>query len=292
MDVAIEKNNEAVKFFLNENFKEAELKYKAALMDDENNTTVLNNLGLLYHQQKNFDEAEKYFEKAITLNSKDVYHVNLANTYVFRKKNKLAHKHYQAALDQNPSNENAKVGLAKLYVVYKDFSSADDLWRNLIQSTHRFIYMVNYAQSLVAQKKFEQTLEFLYSINIKEDSSAKWHLIGVCEFSLKNYGLAETAFKKGLALEPDQVNIRQHLATNFLAKGDTESAIKQFDQVIVMQPENYAALTNKGVILLGNGQLKESLKIFKKALKIKPNFEKAIAYKNRVTSMLEKNDGE
>ncbi len=45
-------NNQGVVHFLNQNFDEAKKKYEEALAQDSNNTTALNNLGLLYLHQK------------------------------------------------------------------------------------------------------------------------------------------------------------------------------------------------------------------------------------------------
>ena len=57
MEVTIEKNNMGVHHFLNNDFKSAEDYYKEALDKDERNTSALNNIGLLYHQEGKFEKA-------------------------------------------------------------------------------------------------------------------------------------------------------------------------------------------------------------------------------------------
>ncbi len=65
MEATIEKNNQGVQFFLNRDFESAKKLYEQALDIDAENVTTLNNLGLLYHQLKEYATAVNYYEKAI-----------------------------------------------------------------------------------------------------------------------------------------------------------------------------------------------------------------------------------
>ena len=52
--------------------------YKKALLFDENNAEVLNNLGYLEIQNENYREAEKHFKKAISINPNNRIYAHLA----------------------------------------------------------------------------------------------------------------------------------------------------------------------------------------------------------------------
>ena len=66
-------------FFLYKNDRLKALRYyKKALLSDENNAEVLNNIGYLETQNENFGEAEKYFKKALAVKSDTRIYAHLA----------------------------------------------------------------------------------------------------------------------------------------------------------------------------------------------------------------------
>jgi tetratricopeptide (TPR) repeat protein len=59
------------------------------------------------------------------------------------------------------------------------------------------------------------------------------------------------------------------------AKGDHEGAIKCYDTVLQIDPENISALVNKGVSLEKLNKNDEAIKCYEKALEIDPDHENA-----------------
>lgn len=63
-----------------------------------------NNLGALYYIQNNFDQAEKYYKKAIEINPKsDTYYINLAMVYMKKADYDKAEKELFKAIDIYPN---------------------------------------------------------------------------------------------------------------------------------------------------------------------------------------------
>jgi tetratricopeptide (TPR) repeat protein len=280
MEAATEKNNKGVEFLLKKDFERAESAFKDALGKDDKNTTALNNMGLLYHQKEEYKKAIQHFNNAISIHAKDTYYLNLANSLTFLGKYDEAETNYKACLSLNLDNANAKISLAKLYEKVGKARLATVIWEELANSSTKEFYKSELAKNYMATGNFENALSVLtYLISINENALYRCY-IGVCEFNLKNYGLAELAFKKSLAVEPDNYKTRHYLAINYLSKGDYNDALKQLELLIKMNPDDNKVKLDKAIIFLNLGNYKEAQKLIDQVLKTDSENEKALYYKS------------
>ncbi len=99
-----------------DNFDEAELKYRKALETEKGSAKGFFNLGDALYKQQKFEEAGEKFEAAIA-NEKDkgklakAYH-NLGNALLQQKKYKESIDAYKKALLNNPKDEETRYNLA------------------------------------------------------------------------------------------------------------------------------------------------------------------------------------
>ena len=142
MVTAIEKNNKGVQYLLNKDFENAEFEFKELLENDKTNTTALNNMGLLLHQKGKYEEAIDCFNKAISLNGKDTYFLNLANSLTFLGKFEEAEQNYIKCLHINTDNANAKISLAKLYEKTGQINLAKGIWEDLVNASNKEFYKI------------------------------------------------------------------------------------------------------------------------------------------------------
>ncbi|MFH5833411.1 tetratricopeptide repeat protein [Halalkalibaculum sp. DA3122] len=289
MDTSTEINNTGVRHFLNQQFGKAEKCYREALELNPENATVLNNMGLLYHQKKRYEEAIEYFEEAIRIKPKDTFYVNAGNAAACLNRVEEAESRYLKALEANSNSVSAHKSLAKLYEYTGDFKKAAPLWTELVRITGKEEFKVEYAQNLLNQKKYSKAVEILYN-QVSKESSRVWYLVGICEYQLKNYGWAVSCFKKGLAIDPDDEDIRHYLAVTYVARGEAEKGILQLDKILRVNPENYRILTEKGVILLSENQPSRALELFEKSLSIHPEYDKAKKYRDMAVEILRESD--
>lgn len=287
MDKATEINNTGVRYFLNRQFEKAEECYREALDLNPENATALNNLGLLCHQKKQYKKAIEYFKKAIRIKEKATYHVNAGNAAACLNNMEEAESWYLKALEIDSNSVSARESLAKLYEHHNKTREAAGLWSDLIRSTGKEKFKIEYAKNLMKQEKFKEAAEILYK-RVSEESSTVWYYAGICEYQLKNYGSAEEVLKRGLAIDPDDENIRHYLAVTYLARGEAEKGMNQFNKILKLNPDNYQILTEKGVILLSRNKPDEALKLFEKSLSIRPDYKKAKKYKGMARKMIEK----
>lgn len=131
--------------------------------------------GLKNLQNKNYNEAIKNFEKAITINSSNAQaYYGLGIAYYPSDKEK-ARNYLNKALEYNPQYGEAYMALADVYYILGDYPAT-----------------VNAAQK---------------GIEIKPNTPKLYLLAGISQFNLKNYKEALTALNKYLELDPNGDNV-------------------------------------------------------------------------------------
>ena len=277
-DKAIALNNEGARHFLNQAFDKAIDCYNKAHAIDPNNTSILNNLGLYHHQQNNFDEAIGFFEKALLITSKPHFLINIGNALAMKGEFELAWNRYMDCSEQFPEHQNAKISLAKLATHLGEFEKAVHFWQEIIKENPNGQFKTALAKVFIKAKQWEKALEVLSPIDATASEGEIWFMIGQCEFQLKNYGLAEKAFKSALAEAPDNIGFRHYLAMNYLAMGQVSLGLDHLKKSHRLDPENPAILTDIGVVYLSTGERDTAAHWLNKALGQQPDFEKALHY--------------
>ena len=282
MQTTLESNNKGVSHFLGKNFEKAELHYKKAISEDAQNSTALNNLGLLYHHNKAYDKAIEYFEKALAVIEKDTYYLNLANTLTFMKLYQDAEQAYIKSLELNPKNGNALLSLARFYTHTGKPTKATALWETLAVSSQNAGLRLELVKNYMQIKNFEGALELLSTLQKLKENSTVYLYIGICEFHLKNYGIAERAFKRTLSTLPDHEKARHYLALTYLVKGDHNQAMNEFDVLLKLYPDNLNIRMDRITMLLNAKEYQVALMELDKVLQVEPSHEKANEYKKMV----------
>lgn len=275
---AIELNNRGAKSFLEGKLNDAEKSFKDAFQLDPKNSSLLNNLGLLYHQKKEFEKALIYFKKAIKIEDKASYLINEGNTLAMMGKVEDAKQKYLYTTQKHPDSTGAWISLARLAIHQKELDQAKACWNKAIEIEARPEYLVEYAKVLILQNHLEDALEILYSVSEKSQNPEIWFQIGRVEHLQKNYGIAEKALKKALAEVPDQLDFRHYLAINYMSMGEIDQALYQLDFLLKLYPEHKQILTEKGIVLFSMNQLEMAAQLIDKALKIDPHYQKARHY--------------
>ncbi|SHO62230.1 tetratricopeptide repeat protein [Algoriphagus zhangzhouensis] len=280
-----ELNNQGVESFIKGDSEKAKGLYFQALEENPENTTTLNNLGLLYHQLKDFDQAIDYFRKAISIEEKPVFYLNSGNSFAMKGELDRAKENYFLALKIDPNYANAWVSLAKLKTHQNEIQDAIQYWEKAIQSNPKEEFYLGLSKVLMLNQEFEKALEILATLN---SSAEVWFQIGKCEYHLRNHGLAENAYKKALAKNPDNLEIRRHFSLNYITSGQIEKGLEQYDLILKIYPENYQIMTEKGVILCSISEFVEAEKWLKNALELNSEYPKARHYLNLIHTTVRK----
>ena len=102
--------------FRKEQWQQAEIDYKKALVADSTSAAADYNLGNTYYRMENFQEADRYYKAGLDSLSKgargaDVYH-NMGNAMARQRSWQAAVDAYKDALRRNPDDMETKANLA------------------------------------------------------------------------------------------------------------------------------------------------------------------------------------
>lgn len=180
----------------------AEAEFKAAQKIDPNSEEVVLSMARLYSEEGDLNRAAKVIESVPSDDRTGRMDFALAGIYDQLKQPKDAAKAYQAALDDDPDNTDARRGLAAALTASGDMDGAAKV----------------YAQILGTDPEDAQALIREADIQRQEG----------------HYDLALTTLKKAAALVSDNVELSYNEALCYDALGRFDDAIKTLKQILTM----------------------------------------------------------
>ncbi|MFN8575663.1 MAG: tetratricopeptide repeat protein [Candidatus Sericytochromatia bacterium] len=113
--------------------------YQLDVMNDENNTELLNKIGTLLYRLKRYKEAINYFNKAIKLNNENsIYHYNVGMSYVKMSNDKEAFYAFKRAIYVNPNVDKYYHKLGNLYYSHQKYEQAIVEYNNVLKLNDRY----------------------------------------------------------------------------------------------------------------------------------------------------------
>ena len=110
------------------NFEKAKKMFDMILQKDPKYTDALIEIGMLYKNQKNYKEAEKYYKKAISIKKTARYLTNLGVVYMLQLEENKAEKLYKEAIQMGGDGSEAAIyNLGILYYSNKRYKEAKKL---------------------------------------------------------------------------------------------------------------------------------------------------------------------
>ena len=205
-----------------------------------------NNIAQGYRQKGQYEEAVKYFTKAIEMDKEcpPVPYMWRGNIYLEQlKRNDLAIADFKKVLDfpnkNDPSQIEARQNLGLAY--YRD-------------------------------NQFDESIQYYNEALQREPNSAKtYQLMALVYGAKKDYQAALDAYGKALQLNPDKelmietlIN-RGSLYTDVLGK--FSEAMEDFKKVLELSPENMDASINIGITYYKKGEFDNAINIFNNTLR-------------------------
>jgi len=274
-------NNEGVKFFLDGNFQEAKVRYQKALEISPLYATTLNNLGMLYLQEKDFKNAEMYFIEANRNKENPTYLLNLGHAYANQNMLDRAEECYVKSIELNQNSLMAWKSIASLFQFQKRFVESVKIWERIMQDYSRDpFYKIQLAKDLIELKEFQYALKVLSGASdFEKYQELAWYYIALIHLNLKNFGLAETAINKSLALQPDSESFRILAATIYLGLSQLGKALFHWNYLLRIDETNHKIRIDKAVALLAHGFVEDVLTELNFVISFDKNNVKALYYK-------------
>ena len=125
------------------------------------------------------------------------------------------------------------------------------------------VYMKKGAYDIAIQK-------FRKTIRLDNTSGVAYSLVAACLVLQNEFKDAETYYKKGCEISPENPDVRNNYATALARKGKRFKALEIYKETLKTDENNFFALHCSGVILCDMGKFEEALEKLIKAEKIEP----------------------
>jgi tetratricopeptide (TPR) repeat protein len=275
-------NNEGVQYFLQGVFSKAKEKYFEALDLSPEYTTTLNNLGLLFLQEKEYKKAEEHFKKAISLDEKPNYLNNLGHVYANQNEFSLAEAQYIKAIEKDNSSVMAYKSLASLYQYTGNYKNSIEIWKYIATELSNDVrFKLSWAKDLIHTEKYVEAMNLLLEItqgNTQQDVA--YYYISLIQFQKKNFGLALDSIYRSLSMSPNNISYRKLAATLHLSLSNFDKAEKEWDFILTVNKNNHEVRIDKAIGLISikkfDAALKELEYILRKEKHTKAAFYKAL----------------
>lgn len=256
------KNSELSKYYYLESLK---------ISQDE---VTFNNLGSVYKDLREYDNAIKMFKNALDINPK--YHLalrNLANVYFKQEKFDEAIECFNKILNDEPNDSNALSNLANAYCNAQKYDKALDVVEDAIKNNPDESYNFRVKGDIFfEQDKFLEALESFEKASEKDPDDIKMHIrIARCHDYLDNE--KELVTKIDFILEKDPEDVyANYMKCDFLINDEKyDEALVIASKILKLDNQSYKNWSLKAKVLHFMGYYDESILYYKKSLELKPN---------------------
>jgi len=279
---------------------------RMAIKADPQNAEALLRLGEVFIANARWAEAQEIFARYVALRKDDFFGwYNLGVAYDYSAKFDLALDAYASAAKILPNDANVKNNVGRiLYKRGKLPEAQASLQASLRLDPQNLDARYNLGLVLAAQNQADEAVKQWNSVitsaqgqmdGLTARDAAKRkslsHLLvvargAVAENYLKTDKWAEAESELGLLLKAEPTNIpaltNRGFALYHLNRQD--AAEKTYRDLIVLDKNNALAYNNLGAVLEARNKRAEALKMYRKALELKPDYSEAKANVDRLTA--------
>jgi len=220
---------------------------------------ALNNLGNVYRQQGETQQAVESYEKALSASERYSFHripgsvdtarskilSNLGSVYRESGATQKATDAYKRALALNPGNEYAHLGMGILAGQAGLYQTAEAEYRAALQIAPEFsTALINLGALYVGMGRIEDGIrEYERAIEMNPFYPQAFYNFGVALNKVNRNREAIAAYREAVALAPNFVAARLNLAILLYERQDREESVQQFEEVLRYDPTNRMALS-------------------------------------------------
>ena len=265
----------------NRDWKDELTLYQNVLKYSPSSARVHNNLGNIYVNIKEYENAIKEFEEAIRLKAKyfEVYN-NLGIVYQLQKQYEEAIRKYEKAIEINPNYAEAYNNLAGVYALLEEYEKAISLCEKALSLGRDTPEIQNNLGAIYAlQGKYEEAIiHYIKTIEMNPDHFDAYKNLGIIYNAQEKYSRAVKALTKAAKLNPRCANTHNELGLAYKNLGKYAKAVKEYETALKIDPEYFQSYNNLGVIYSIAGEYEEAIKVYKKSISINPDCPQT--YKN------------
>jgi len=223
---------------------------------------------------KNYEESEKWVEKALSINPKSPDMLLLKGDVLFaQSKYKEASIVFSTLSDLQTSSLVPRILLGISQLNNNDSETAITTFKNIIAQIPNNP-LANYflASAYLKEKKFEEAKTFAEKSLVSDPANLRSRLIaGVSNYMLKNYEQSMEHLKQFTAKVPEHEIALKTLAATQSKLGFTDQAILTLSKVTTLSEDDATLLASIADEAVSGGDLRTGKEFFQKAAKLSRN---------------------
>lgn len=221
--------NQVIELHNQGRFLDAEKGYLLLLENEPDNHSLNNMLGLLYSQTQEYNRAEIYIKKAISIEENVDYLENLAVCYYLQEKYDLSMPILEQILDKTPRDLDRIRDYAKMAKDVNYWEFAIKFYSLSLKLDKRdYVAMNNIGLGLEDLKQFDKAKGYYESsLKVKPNYWA-YHNLGVYYRRARDFEKSVIYLKKALQFQPDNVETMTSLGMSYLSMRDFENGYKYY----------------------------------------------------------------
>lgn len=233
-------------------YEEAMEELKKALKVNPKHPRVSYMIGHIYELQKDFENAEKFYNRAVEFGKHFlIAHEALARIYEAKGDLEAASKELKKAVHISPKNIDRQLGLSQILVKTGKKEEVQKLLKNVVE--------------LANEKRADVAVH-----------------VGQVYLEVGMAGEAQQMFSQALRADPNAIHIYNKLGIALRRQKKFREAVENYLLALKMEPDNEGLLYNLGRAYWENGNKDKSIQVMKRALKFYPEFEEARRFLEKV----------
>ena len=217
------------------------------LMEEKNkNYFYFYLLGLGYQGIAQINEAIKSFETSIKLNNTfSESYFNLGIIFFKLKNFSDAERNLNLALSQSPNDYLVLFNLGVINFERKKFIISLDFFKKSFKINPTFFEAAHYIGFCYEKlKDYTKAIEYYYkSIELDQNFNFSFNNLGNIFLQKNDFKQALEFFSRALSLRGDKSLVYNNLASLYFTLGDAETGIKYLEEAILYNDKNYVILT-------------------------------------------------
>jgi Flp pilus assembly protein TadD len=241
--------------------KQARVTLRSALAKCPRNAQAYSLLGISYDQQNLYPEAEKAYQKAITLDPNWAgFHNNLAASYLRAGKTTEAIAEFQKALRLDPQNHLAGLNLADYYLNRNDYARSLRYFRQAdADRSQDPVVLFGLAKAYFGARQPQSGLEIAEKLSRLAGADSKIHFsLGLLLAENCRYG---EAIRELQAIPPRERDfaVYQNLGLAYMKSGKASEAEGAFEEAMRLNPASPEPYLELGQIFSSTHRLEQGI---------------------------------
>lgn len=247
--------------------------YNQAVLIDPTNTEALRVRGTFHLLREEYEKAAEDFAKLLESDAENVNaHHALAEALTNLKKYDEALKHVDEGIEADPDNPLGYTLRARIHLLEENPKAAlDDLNKALELDPRDMQALLMRARYHFAQGEMDKSKEDVNQLLLVRPGLSQGILLrSAIAADEGKFDDAITDLRGLLRLSPDDVGLRLQLAAYYVSSDRPRHAIELYDELVQEDAANWMALRGRGDARLSIGKHAEAIKDFERVLKLDP----------------------